>query len=256
MARKLRIAFLLLVLVIVAGNAWLARKGDIDWNIPHTLIIYPINGDGSEAAARYIQGLDRDTFRPVAEFMDLESRAYDLEQTEPVSVDLAEELSSRPPEAPFGGSRLQVMLWSLRMRWWAWMADNHNDVGGVRMFVLYFDPAVSEKLDHSLGLMKGRLGVVKAFASRLYASRNNVIIAHEFLHVLGATDKYDPATGMPAYPDGFAEPDRRPLYPQEKAEIMGGLIPLSKDEGVMPGGLWQTEIGPVTAREIGWLGDQ
>ena len=37
---------------------------------------------------------------------------------------------------------------------------------------------------------------------------NNVIVAHEILHTFGATDKYDPATTQPRYPDGYAEPGR------------------------------------------------
>jgi hypothetical protein len=95
--------------------------------------------------------------------------------------------------------------------------------------------------------------VVNAFASPALAARNNVVISHEFLHTVGATDKYDPATNLPRYPIGFAEPDRQPLYPQRLAEIMGGRIPLSEHRAVMPQSLAKATIGPLTAREIGWL---
>ena len=56
---------------------------------------------------------------------------------------------------------------------------------------------------------------------------DDMVIAHELLHTLGATDKYDLRTNQPAHPDGFAEPDREPLYPQSFAELMGGRIPVS-----------------------------
>ena len=32
---------------------------------------------------------------------------------------------------------------------------------------------------------------------------NNVVIAHELLHTVGATDKYDPVTDAPRIPDGL-----------------------------------------------------
>ena len=79
-----------------------------------------------------------------------------------------------------------------------------------------------------------------------------MIITHELLHTLGATDKYDPQTNQPFFPDGFAEPERTPLYPQRWAEIMGGFIAVSEEKGLMPEGLSQTVIGPLTAGEIGW----
>ena len=58
------------------------------------------------------------------------------------------------------------------------------------------------------GLQKGLIGVVNAFASDEQAAQNNVVIAHELLHTVGATDKYDPRTNQPSHPDGYAEPDR------------------------------------------------
>ena len=83
------------------------------------------------------------------------------------------------------------------------------------------------ELPHSVGLRKLLLGVAHVFANRRQQPVNNVVIAHELMHTLGATDKYDPANNLPIFPQGFAEPDREPLYPQRFAEIMGGRIPIS-----------------------------
>jgi hypothetical protein len=94
------------------------------------------------------------------------------------------------------------------------------------------------------------VGVVNGFAGRRYRGTNNVIIAHEFLHTLGATDKYSPVDGQPVGPDGLAEPDRNPLYPQRYAEIMGGRIALAEDDSTIPKSLKHAVIGPLTAREI------
>jgi hypothetical protein len=84
--------------------------------------------------------------------------------------------------------------------------------------------------------------------------KNNVVLAHEILHTLGATDKYDLKTSSPLYPDGYADPEQEPLHPQEYAEIMGGRIAVSETEVAMPESLAYTVIGPKTAREIRWIG--
>ena len=76
---------------------------------------------------------------------------------------------------------------------------------------------------------------------------------HEILHTVGASDKYNPRTNQPLYPIGFAEPDRDPVFPQKKAEIMAGRVPLEENKAEIPKGLKQTVIGQATATEIRWL---
>jgi hypothetical protein len=105
-------------------------------------------------------------------------------------------------------------------------------------------------LENSVGMQKGMVGVVNAFADRRQTQTNNVVIAHEFLHTLGATDKYEPASGQPIYPAGYAEPERIPLLPQRYAEIMGGRIARSEEDAMMPMNLRYVVIGPETAQEI------
>jgi hypothetical protein len=123
----------------------------------------------------------------------------------------------------------------------------------VRVFVLYHDPDRVTRLSHSLGLQKGLIGVVNAFASEKQAAQNDVVIAHELLHTLGATDKYDPRTNQPVFPDGYADPQRQPALPQEYAEIMAGRVPVTADRAEMPDGLDAVLIGAKTAREINWV---
>ena len=101
-------------------------------------------------------------------------------------------------------------------------------------------------------MQRGLLGIVQLFAARSQASQNAIVIAHELLHTFGATDKYAAASDAPSYPDGYAEPQRNPRYPQRFAEIMAGRVPLTPNQQVMPDDLSQTLVGPATAREIGW----
>ena len=79
-----------------------------------------------------------------------------------------------------------------------------------------------------------------------------IIIAHELMHILGASDKYDSGTGQPIPPDGLANPSKSPLYPQQQAEIMGGRIATSSDRWRRPARLKSCVIGAKTAAEIGW----
>jgi hypothetical protein len=256
MFRLVRTTILVLILINVAVGTWLTRVRSTSWEHPLRVMMFPINADGSPATAAYIAALRKEAFQPIAEFVRSEGQRYGVSTYAPVDVYLGAEISGRPPDPPFGGNALQVALWSLQMRYWAWRnADFDGPAPDVRIFVLYHDPEEVTRVAHSLGLQKGLIGVVNAFASEEQAAQNNVIIAHELLHTVGATDKYDTASGgnLPAYPHGYAEPDKDPLLPQEYAEIMGGRIPLSQREAEIPESLDQVLVGAATAREINWL---
>ena len=138
------------------------------------------------------------------------------------------------------------------MRYWAWRAPVVGPAPDVKLFVLYHDPERSPALPHSTGLQKGLFAIVHAFADPAMMGSNDVVVAHELLHTLGATDKYDPATGQPVHPAGYAEPDREPLYPQAFAELMAGRTPTSSTQAETPESLRYVVVGPETAREIGW----
>ncbi len=254
MFRKIRIAALLLILLVVALNSWLDQSRSQDWSRTLRVVVYPINGDGSHSSAQYISTLKRESLLPIETFFKREGLRYGLALRNPVDLQLAPEVKTRPPALPRERSVLNTMWWSLKMRYWAYSADNYQGPAPeVRMFVLYFDPRQHPRLDHSVGLKKGLLGVVKAFAGTRQAARNNVVIAHELLHTVGASDKYDPRTNLPLYPQGYADPGQRPLYPQRRAEIMAGRIPLSDQRAVIPASLEETLIGASSAREINWL---
>jgi len=253
MFKNLRILLLLYVLLMVAGTAWLTKERTTDWDRYLTVAIYPINGDGSEATQEYIESLDFETFEPIENFFIREAKQYQLTLKKPIDIDLAPEINEQPPKPPYGESTLSVMYWSLKLRYWSWSRDNYKYPKEIQVFVIYFDPDKHKSVAHSLGLQKGLIGVVNAFADKKMAKENNIIISHEILHTVGASDKYNPRTNQPLYPIGYAEPDRDPVLPQKKAEIMAGRIPLEEDKAEIPTGLKQTLIGKATATEIRWL---
>ncbi|HJV24180.1 MAG TPA: hypothetical protein VJ673_00780 [Aromatoleum sp.] len=254
MFRKLRIAILLMILATVGLEAWRSTSRLTSWEQTVHVAIYPIAADDSPNTARFIADLDREQFADVGDWLQEQSREYGRTVLRPVSLQVAPAVSERPPMAPMRAGMLDAVLWSLKLRWWA---SRHDGIGGpkpdVRLFVLFHDAGLNAALPHSTGLEKGRIGVIHAFANRLQRRQNAVVIAHELLHTFGATDKYDLATLQPIFPEGYAEPNRRPRLPQRLAEIMGGRTPIDAAHAEMPDGLADTVIGQETAREIGLL---
>jgi hypothetical protein len=250
MFKAFRIATLLFVLFMVVVGTWLTEARSTDWNNSLWVKIYPINGDGSKRSADYISKLTPGTFENIEQFVAREVERYGHKLARPVRIELGGPVREQPPSIGDATSVMDVMLWSLKMRWWVASVTDDKLAPDVRMFVRYHSPEQTLALENSVGVQKGMYGVVNAYSSRKLRGRNNVVIAHEFLHTLGATDKYDPSSAQPLVPDGIADPGRSPLYPQELAEIMGGRVPLAEDDAVIPQSLKFVVIGPATAREI------
>jgi hypothetical protein len=253
MWRTLRIIILLLILATVVQQTFL-DKADLDWKDNFYVVVYPVNADASDAVGAYIKTLTRDDFEPMAEYFAEEGARYNLGMRRPVEVQLGDVVTEIPPAPPSDGSLLSTIIWSLKFRIFAWQnSPKVNVKPDIKLYLLYHNPATSPALSHSTALNKGRIGRVNLFGDKSYAKQNLVILAHELLHTLTATDKYDLATTLPIYPDGFAEPDKSPRYPQDFGEIMGGRVPIDETKAEIPKNLAQTLIGEKTAREIGWL---
>ena len=253
MFKKIRIFVLLIIFATVVQQMFL-DKADLDWRDNFYVAVYPINADNSTEVGAYIKTLTRDDFEPAAEYFAEEGARYHLGMRRPVEVQLGSIVSEIPPAPPTNGSLLDTLVWSLKFRVFAW--NNSPKVlvkPDIRLYLLYHNPVTNPVLSHSTALNKGRIGRVNLFGDKNYAKQNLVILAHELLHTLTATDKYDLETTLPAYPDGFAEPNKQPLYPQDFAELMGGRVPVSETKAEIPKSLNQTLIGEKTAREIGWV---
>ena len=260
MFRKFRILVLFFVLANVVVGAWATRLRTTSWQRPLSVTIHVSNGDGSTASAAYIDRLlamDEDEvdefFGDVERFFSREGERYAAVPDEPVDIVFAGMREALPPALPRDGSMLAVMAWSLQLRFWSWRNDDYDALQDGEIFVIYFDPARTRTLAHSLGLQKGLIGVVNAVAAPHMTAENHVVIAHELLHMVGAVDKYDPVSNAPRIPEGLAEPHREPRYPQRLAEIMAGRIALGPRQVEAPRSLDQVVIGEATAREIGWV---
>ena len=254
MWRALRTGFLALVLLIVATQAWLDRFSTTSWQRTVYIGVFPVAADGSPVTADYLARLDQGKIDEVRDFVAAEARRYGVRADEPLELQLHPTLASAPPALDPGAGVFARIVWSLRLRYY-----RHRVIAAVSprpqiaMFLLYHDPALASSLPHSAGLQRGLTAVVHLFASRSQEAQNRIVMAHELLHAFGATDKYDLATGLPKYPDGFADPQLSPRYPQQLAEIMAVKTPLTATQARMPDSLEDERVGPVTAREIGWV---
>jgi hypothetical protein len=253
MWRKIRIAILLFVLATVAHEAWLSER-DLEWGRNFYVALHPVNVDGSPQVDAYIATLRQEQFEPLTEYFAAEAQRYGLQMYQPFAIRLGPSVPHHPPLPPRSASTVDAMLWSLQFRWWAWRHSPAMPVQPkIRLYLLYHELSKGVPLSHSTALSKGRIGLVHVYGAASAEAQNRVIIAHELLHTVGASDKYDLATNQPHYPEGYAEPERQPRLPQRKAELMGGRIPIAADTSEIPHDLQDTLIGQDTAREIQWI---
>lgn len=224
------------------------------WHTPLTVVIYPINGDGRADTSAYIRALTDYSFKGIDDFTAREASRYKLLVSRPTKTLVGPTLSVLPPKLPVDAGPFESLFWGLKVRWWAYDKTPDNDYpwNTVRMYVSYHSNAELRTLDHSVGLQKGLMGIVNAFALPQQSKQNNIVIAHELLHTVGASDKYNQFLN-PIFPVGYANPNRQPRYPQRAAEIMAGRIPTSEYSSYMALSLKSVIVGETTAREINWI---
>ncbi len=252
MWKRIRITILLLILATIALETWRAQRAATSWRDTLQVAIYPVNGDASAAAAQRIATLERDSFAEIEQFLADEVKRYGVATLQPVRLNLQPPLNTAPPSPPQRAGVLDSVLWSLNLRWWAWRLPTPAIRPNVRLFVIYHDGKTG-KVPASHGLQRGHIAIAHVFADRAMQQANAVVIAHELLHTLGATDKYDPASLEPVYPQGYAEPHATPRLPQRFCELMAGRLPGVSGPPEQPRSLSQCLIGEQTAREIGLL---
>lgn len=251
--------FLLIGLMgLVLLNNWLARTSSVNWQHPVQVYIYPVNADQSPVTQAYIDQLHLEQFADIERFFQREAARFHLSLAQPVHVHLAEQPATNPPASPDHASMLDSVLWSLKMRWWVWRnaLSAEEALSDVQIYMRFYALGNPQAEQHVLGVQHGQVGLVNAYADAVAQGQSNLVAAHELLHSLGASDKYDPETALPIWPDGYAEPTKQPLLPQARAEIMGGRVQISPSIALVPPGLEHVSLGSATAIEIGWLGIQ
>lgn len=254
MFKRLRIAVLLYVLLFVAAAQFFTAQQMTDWDAPLWVDIYAVAGDDDEVTRGYIDGLAATEFDDVEEFLNGEAERFGVQIEQPFSVRIVGEHRDPLPSLHANAGAIDVLWWSLRMRWLAtrlrWQQEGPS--GDILVFAVFHEPSAGIALDRSTALEKGLIAVANVFATRTARGSNQVVLAHELLHTLGASDKYRPGSNLPVFPEGYAAPEARPLLPQAKAELMAGRRPIDETEAETPESLRDVIVGAATALEIGW----
>jgi hypothetical protein len=255
MFKNLRVAFLVYILLFVAVGQYLTARRSTDWDETLWVSVYPVVGDGRPSTQQYVDSLTHAEFADVEIFFTAEAGRFGVTLPRPFRLNLAEPIDADLPQLSSAASWIEVAFWSLRMRWLAmrlqWTSSQPAD--DIVVFAVFHAAAEGGALDRSTALRKGLIAVANLFADPAARGTNQVVVAHELLHTLGASDKYDPRNNTPLFPIGFAAPSMKPLFPQEKAELMAGRIALSEHGARIPSSLREVLIGEATALEIGWL---
>ena len=254
MFRRLRIAVLLYVLAFIAIAQFLTMRRNTSWDAPLWVNVYTVDGDHRSVTRSYIDSLTSTEFSDVEKFLAGEARRHGVSLDQPFRLRIVDEYHGELPALATDAGAFGTLLWSLRMRWLtAWLQWNSSAPSGdIVVFAVFHEPTADLVLDRSTALQKGMIAVANLFADTTARGSNQMVLAHELLHTLGASDKYAPGSNAPRFPDGYAAPTAKPLLPQTKAELMAGRIPLDAQHAEIPNSLRQVVIGPATAREIGW----
>jgi hypothetical protein len=256
MFKRIRIAILLYVLLFVALSGYLTAKRSTDWDQPLWVNVYIAPQSDGGVTSGPLEYLD--DFTVIEDFFAAQAARYGVGLDRPFRFNFAGPLSEPLPDLPTQPSLLGVIGWSLAMRWRAstldWFGDNPTP--DITLFVFAHQRKDDVPIERSTGLRKGLIAVAHIFVGRSAHGSNRMVIAHELLHTLGASDKYDPRNNFPLYPIGYADPDRAPRHPQTQAELMAGRVPVAPQDARIPANLNEVVIGPATALEIGWIDQQ
>ena len=244
----------MIVLFSVWGTYRMQQSVASDWSGIVTIKVIPVIADNSLNTGRFVKSLRPNDFDEVSRYLIESAKNYGVDLTNVIQLQLEDPISSIPPIVPSAKEGyLSRIVWSLKLRWWAWnnQLSDHQDYH-IRLFMLYQSPAAGVALPHSTGLRNGLIGLVNARAAKSNKRFHNVVLTHELLHIFGASDKYDLSSGAPLYPEGYVSPNATPRWPQRYAEIMGRARAINQQKFEVAERLGHTRVAELTAKEIGW----
>lgn len=253
MWKRIRVTVLLLLLAYVSFTSYFDLHPN--WDNETTIVLHPINVQNDKVVDEYIKNLKPSDFDNISEFLTENATHYRNKDTS-IRVVLGSVLKTPPPivDEKVASNMFHTALWSLKFKFYALVNKKAEDFGADSiMYLTYYYSKNVNQLERSTALQRGRIGLVNLYGEKVMSSTNNVIIAHEALHTFGATDFYDLNTGIPIFPIGYADPDQKPLYPQKRAEIMGGYILLNEQDFTIPDDFDEVVLSKDTAKDLQWI---
>jgi hypothetical protein len=249
---------LLAVLVLVLVYAWhdfTRRAARTAWREPLdvgivllTLESEPVPDADLIALQQRVSALEQTLSAEFARYRDAPQAMFQLSVFGPLQV------ATAPPQ-PEGGS-----VWALlRHNYQLWRYTRSVDAAAAvparamesRIYVLVLPVKDQFQFVEGFSQQGGHLGIARVQVDESTADLALFVVAHELLHTLGASDKYDSA-GEAVLPQGLGDNEQQPLYPQRYAEVMARNRVLAPGHERSVESLSELRVGPWTAREIGW----
>ena len=249
----LLLAVLAIVLLYAFKDVWRRRKRN-SWERPLSVALVLLErGEVDSVAVRALrQRVPELGERLAQEYATYggHGRPFDFHVYGPVDA-------SGPPPSPDSAGWFDLVEYSARSWLYCRDANARADVPAAAydsVVYLVFTPPWRERVASVEGQSQqgGRIGMVEVELRESMVDFALFVATHELFHTLGATDKYDTA-GNARVPDGLAEPQRVPLYPQTRAEVMARNVPLARGDERPPDTLAELRVGAATAREMGWI---
>lgn len=254
-----RVGVLLAILAGVLLWGWRdvrSRRARNAWD--HTLTVAillvrlePIDDVAVAALRKQLPALEDRLSAELARYRPGAPHPFRFELKDPVD-------GTAPPPAPASDGPVDLAKYAYALDSYVGDVDKRAGLDAslydVRIYVSLRRPRQAEvTLAEGRSQQGGRIGIVEVEldTDAEGAHLPLVVVAHELMHTLGATDKYD-ASGRTLVPLGLAEPDRVPVFPQRYAEVMARNRPISATVEKVPESFAQIAVGPVTAREIRW----
>jgi hypothetical protein len=240
---------LLCIWIIALGDSYIKPYLLRQWNAPVQVRVYPINTHKDVHTAAFIKTLSNDSFNEVETFIHDQAKLFGTDNAT-VNIELMDEVDAPVPDM-VDMSVISAITYSLKLKWYSIFHRKGSNAKDVILFMAL--STVDDGIGSSYTLQKGSVISLRAISDDRVMPMNNFIMAHEILHIFGATDKYSMDTLQPIYPEGYADPHATSLYPQLQAEIMGGRIPITGQDSVIPDSLKRSMVSAKTAHEVNWF---
>lgn len=254
---RIRVAILLAILAGVLLFAWRdvrSRALRNDWSRTLDVALVVTTSDLAPGVV--------DRLRARADFLEDrlegELRRRRPEGPKPFEIHLFEvDAPAKAPPLPENDGLVDAARWSWDLRRFTAALDSAAGLGDqtfdARIYLLAREPIdARRKAVEGIGEQGGRVGLVEVELDAAMVDFALFVAAHELMHTLGAGDRYD-ASGEPIVPEGLADPDAVPLFPQARTELMARHRAVAPGHSEPPESLEELVVGDVTAREIGWL---
>jgi hypothetical protein len=252
--RLLILIGLLAITVLFALHDIYSRRARTEWQRPVSVAIALVQlGPVDQAALNALNG----RFRALEARFAAEYHRYGGHLAQPVTFTLYGPVSVDRTAPADPDSDIPSLAKHAYELWrWTHAVDEGCDLPthsfDSRIYVLMRAPVdKGRRWVEGSSELGGRVGVARVDLDVSSLDLALFVTSHEFLHTLGASDKYD-ATGRALIPQGLVEPDRVPRFPQRYAEVMARNLVLAPGVERAPETLSELGVGIETAREIGW----